>query len=53
MNAISSRPETQGDQGMGHPAPLNISQIDRAQQLYPVLAVFPNPGDRDFVPQQQ
>jgi len=27
MNAIPSRPETQGDQGLGHPAPLNISQI--------------------------
>src|SRR5665213_1076722 len=30
-------------------APLNISHLDRPEQLYPVLAVFPNAGDRDFV----
>ena len=30
-------------------SPLNISQIDRAEKLYPVLAVFQSPEDREFV----
>ena len=30
---------------------LNISQIDRAEKLYPVLAVFQSPADREFVAQ--
>ena len=34
---------------VGPTAPLNISHLDRAEQLYPVLAVFPDPADRDFV----
>ena len=29
--------------------PLNLSRLDRPSQLNPVLAVFPNPNDRDFV----
>ncbi len=29
--------------------PINLSQLDRADQLYPALAVFQNPGDREFV----
>ena len=32
------------------PAPqVNLSAIDRAEQLYPVLAVFQSAGDREFV----
>jgi cell division protein FtsW (lipid II flippase) len=32
------------------PAPLlNLSQVDHAEKLYPVLAVFQNSGDREFV----
>src|SRR6185312_8499835 len=32
------------------PAPaLNLSQVDRPEQLLPVLLVFQGPGDRDFV----
>ena len=27
---------------------LNVSQLDRREQLLPVLQVFSNPGDRDF-----
>src|SRR5437588_10510095 len=29
--------------------PINLSQLDRAEQLYPALAVFQSPGDREFV----
>src|SRR4051794_30872777 len=29
--------------------PLNISQVDRAEKLYPVLSVFQSPADREFV----
>jgi cell division protein FtsW (lipid II flippase) len=29
--------------------PVNLSQLDRADQLYPALAVFQSPGDREFV----
>jgi cell division protein FtsW (lipid II flippase) len=29
--------------------PLNISRIDRAETLYPVLAVFQSPADREYV----
>ena len=32
------------------PAPqINLSQVDRAEKLYPVLAVFQSPADREFV----
>jgi cell division protein FtsW (lipid II flippase) len=29
--------------------PLNISQVDRAEKLYPVLAVIQSPADREFI----
>jgi cell division protein FtsW (lipid II flippase) len=31
---------------------LNLSTLDRAEQLYPVLAVFQNAGDREYVAHQ-
>ena len=33
-----------------NPVPLlNLSQVDQAEKLYPALAVFQSPGDREFV----
>lgn len=31
---------------------VNLSDLDRAEQLYPVLAVFQNAGDREYVARQ-